>query len=60
LFLILYGVIPILQRSRFARIYAVYGGFFIVLSLLWGWAIDGNCPTLPMSLGRSSLWSASA
>jgi small multidrug resistance family-3 protein len=31
--LILYGFIPTLQTSHFGRIYAVYGGFFIVLSL---------------------------
>ncbi len=33
--LILYGIIPTLQASHFGRVYAVYGGFFIVLSLLW-------------------------
>ncbi len=44
LILILYGVIPTLQTSHFGRIYAVYGGFFIVLSLLWGWGIDGDRP----------------
>src|SRR4051812_6327020 len=44
LILILYGVIPTLQASHFGRIYAVYGGFFIVLSLLWGWGIDGDRP----------------
>jgi len=32
LFLILYGVILTIQTSHFGRIYAVYGGFFIVLS----------------------------
>ena len=42
--LMLYGVIPTLQPSHFGRVYAVYGGFFIVLSLLWGWKIDGNRP----------------
>src|SRR5262245_55697484 len=42
--LILYGIIPTLQASHFGRIYAVYGGFFIVLSLLWGWKFDGNVP----------------
>ena len=42
LILILYGVIPTLQASHFGRVYAVYGGFFIVLSLLWGWGIDGS------------------
>lgn len=39
-----YGVIPTLQTSHFGRIYAVYGGFFIVLSLLWGWGVDGDRP----------------
>ena len=44
LILIVYGIIPTLQASHFGRIYAVYGGFFIVLSLLWGWYFDGNVP----------------
>ncbi len=42
--LLLYGLISTLQSSHFGRIYAVYGGFFIVLSLLWGWWCDGNRP----------------
>jgi small multidrug resistance family-3 protein len=42
--LILYGIIPTLQTSHFGRVYAAYGGFFIVLSLLWGWAFDGDRP----------------
>jgi small multidrug resistance family-3 protein len=45
LVLVLYGIIPTLQASHFGRIYAVYGGFFIVLSLFWGWYFDGNRPT---------------
>ena len=40
----LYGVIPTLQPASFGRVYAVYGGFFIVLSLLWGWTVDGVRP----------------
>ncbi len=44
LVLILYGIIPTFQTSHFGRIYAVYGGFFIVLSLLWGWGMDGDRP----------------
>ena len=44
LVLVLYGIIPTLQRAHFGRVYAVYGGFFIVLSLLWGWGLDGNRP----------------
>ncbi|KAB2843129.1 YnfA family protein [bacterium] len=42
--LILYGVIPTLQPAHFGRVYAAYGGIFIVLSLLWGWQIDKIAP----------------
>ena len=42
--LILYGIIPTFQTAHFGRVYAVYGGFFIVLSLLWGWCFDGDQP----------------
>ena len=44
--LFLYGVIPTFQPAHFGRVYATYGGFFIVLSLLWGWVVDGNKPDL--------------
>jgi small multidrug resistance family-3 protein len=44
LVLLLYGVIPTLQASHFGRVYAAYGGFFIVLSLIWGWRVDGDRP----------------
>jgi small multidrug resistance family-3 protein len=37
-------VVPTLQPAHFGRVYAAYGGFFIVLSLLWGWIFDGNRP----------------
>jgi small multidrug resistance family-3 protein len=42
--LILYGIIPTFQPSHFGRVYAVYGGVFIVLSILWGWKIDKIAP----------------
>lgn len=42
--LILYGIIPTLQTAHFGRVYAVYGGFFIMLALLWGWYSDGDRP----------------
>ena len=42
--LILYGIIPTFQAAHFGRVYAAYGGMFIVLSLLWGWAMDGMRP----------------
>jgi small multidrug resistance family-3 protein len=44
LVLILYGIIPTFQPAHFGRVYATYGGFFIVSSLLWGWTLDGNQP----------------
>ena len=42
--LVLYGIIPTLQPAHFGRVYAAYGGFFIVLSILWGWKIDEIVP----------------
>lgn len=44
LILVLYGIIPTFQPAHFGRVYAAYGGVFIVLSLLWGWWIDGHRP----------------
>ncbi|AEG59386.1 YnfA family protein [Desulforamulus ruminis] len=43
--LVLYGIIPCFQRfPNFGRIYAAYGGVFVVLSIFWGWWIDGSQP----------------
>lgn len=42
--LVLYGIIPTLQPANFGRVYAAYGGVFIVLSILWGWRIDKIVP----------------
>jgi len=42
--LFVYGVIPTLQPAHFGRVYAAYGGIFIVLSILWGWKIDKIAP----------------
>ncbi len=39
--LFLYGIIPTFQKSYFHRIYAAYGGIFIVMSLLWGFLFEG-------------------
>lgn len=45
LVLIAYGVIPTLQSEpAFGRVYAAYGGIFVVLSILWGWRVDGWQP----------------
>jgi small multidrug resistance family-3 protein len=42
--LIAYGVIPTLQPAHFGRVYAAYGGVFIVMSILWGWKIERITP----------------
>jgi small multidrug resistance family-3 protein len=42
--LVLYGIIPTYQAAHFGRVYAAYGGMFVVLSVLWGWALDGIRP----------------
>ena len=42
--LIIYGVIPTFQPANFGRVYAAYGGVFIVLSILWGWKVDKIAP----------------
>lgn len=44
LILFLYGIIPTFQPAHFGRVYAAYGGVFVVLSLLWGWGFDHNVP----------------
>jgi small multidrug resistance family-3 protein len=38
--LFIYGVIPTFQPAHFGRVYAAYGGIFIISSILWGMFID--------------------
>jgi len=42
--LVLYGLVATLQTESFARVYATYGGFFIVMSLLWAIKFDHFTP----------------
>ena len=49
--LIGYGVIPTFQPADFGRVYAAYGGVFVIMSLLWGWIVDGTRPDLYDSIG---------
>ena len=52
--LICYGFIPTLQPvEEFGRAYAVYGGFFIFMSLIWGRIFDGMKPDLGDIVGGS-------
>ena len=47
LLLALYGVIATFQTfDSFGRVYAAYGGVFIILSLLWGWGVDKKVPDI--------------
>lgn len=51
--LALYGVVATLQPANFARTYATYGGFFIVLSLLWAYKFDDFRPDKYDIIGAS-------
>ena len=50
-----YGIVPVFQPQEhpFGRIYAAYGAVFIVLSVLWGWGIDGKLPDLRDWIGAA-------
>ncbi|MCD4806463.1 MAG: YnfA family protein [Methanococcoides sp.] len=49
--LFLYGIVPTFQPSYFHRIYATYGGVFVVMSLLWGWLFDSTIPDIYDTIG---------
>lgn len=42
--LVLYGVVATWQTANFGRVYATYGGIFIVMALVWAWKVDGFKP----------------
>jgi small multidrug resistance family-3 protein len=42
--LFVYGIIPTLQPSHFGRVYAAYGGIFIISSIVWGRIVDKKKP----------------
>jgi len=44
LVLFMYGIIPTLQPAEFGRVYATYGGIFVVSSVLWGYWVDKKKP----------------
>jgi len=46
LLLMSYGLVNTHQPSHFGRVYAAYGGVFIIVSILWGWKIDGVLPDI--------------
>jgi small multidrug resistance family-3 protein len=40
----LYGVVATWQTANFGRVYAAYGGIFILMALIWAWKVDGFKP----------------
>jgi len=42
--LVIYGIVATLQTANFGRVYAAYGGIFIVMAIIWGWKVDGIIP----------------
>jgi len=40
----LYAITLTIQPTHFHRIYAAYGGLFIVMAMFWGWIFDGIAP----------------
>ncbi|MEX0862804.1 YnfA family protein [Nitrosopumilus sp.] len=44
LILFVYGMVPTLQPAEFGRVYATYGGIFVVASIMWGYWIDKKKP----------------
>lgn len=44
LMLAAYGVVASFQEQNFAKVYAAYGGVFIVMSLAWAYTMDHYVP----------------
>ncbi|WP_048109556.1 YnfA family protein [Nitrosarchaeum koreense] len=44
LILFSYGIIMTLQPANFGKVYATYGGIFVVSSIVWGYWIDKKKP----------------
>jgi small multidrug resistance family-3 protein len=42
--LFVYEIIPTLQPAEFGKVYAAYGGIFIVSTILWGRMVDKKKP----------------
>lgn len=42
--LALYGIVATFQTAGFGRVYATYGGIFIIMALVWAWKVDNFKP----------------
>src|SRR5262245_59350163 len=57
--LVAYRFVPTYPPAHFGWVYAAAGGVFVILSVLWGWAIDGIAPDRFNLLGGALCSSAS-
>ena len=39
-----YGIVMTLQPENFGKVYATYGGIFVVSSIIWGYWVDKKKP----------------
>ena len=39
-----YGIVMTLQPENFGKVYATYGGIFVITSIIWGYWIDKKKP----------------
>ncbi len=46
LVLFLYGIVPTFQPSNFGRVYAAYGGIFVVMAIIWGFFFEKVIPDI--------------
>ncbi|QLH10274.1 YnfA family protein [Nitrosarchaeum sp. AC2] len=44
LILFSYGIIMTMQPENFGKVYATYGGIFVVSSIIWGYWVDKKKP----------------
>jgi small multidrug resistance family-3 protein len=58
--LFIYGILPMLQPSNFGRVYAAYGGIFVVFSVVWGVLIDKKKPDRFEAIGSLVVLSGAA
>jgi small multidrug resistance family-3 protein len=56
LILFLYGIVPTYQPENFGRVYAAYGGWFVILSILWGGEWITSCQIVTMLLALPFAW----
>jgi len=48
-----YGVIQTFQPAHFGRVYAAYGGIFVVSSIIWGAIVDKKTPDKQEIIGAA-------